>query len=128
VTQGLCQTPGLAHVHQETLRTVEDYVERQIVPVAQEFEHADKYQEDIVDGLGELGMFGTMIPEASHANRRRHVRYSEVDHWPRPAEGLFVMGSLLVSQVLEGQRGACYLGAKACIGNGLGYREVSDGA
>merc|ERR1712000_250806 len=47
----------------EILKAVRVFVDEQIIPVAQELEHADEYPTEIVEGLKELGVFGLMIPE-----------------------------------------------------------------
>ncbi|MDA3630731.1 acyl-CoA dehydrogenase family protein [Saccharopolyspora sp. WRP15-2] len=60
----LAQTAGLTDVQQEILSTVRDFVNKEIIPHAQELEHADTYPADIVDGMKEMGLFGLMIPEA----------------------------------------------------------------
>src|SRR5688500_11764484 len=59
----LCETEGLTDIQQEIVRTVRDFVEREILPVATELEHADEYPAEIVEGLKELGVFGLTIPE-----------------------------------------------------------------
>jgi alkylation response protein AidB-like acyl-CoA dehydrogenase len=59
----LCQTDGLTDDQTEILKAVRDFVEREILPVATELEHADEYPTEIVEGLKELGLFGLMIPE-----------------------------------------------------------------
>ncbi len=59
----LAQTEGLTDVQQEILAAVRDFVDNEIIPVAQELEHADEYPTKIVEGLKELGVFGLMIPE-----------------------------------------------------------------
>src|SRR5881227_1843197 len=59
----LCQTDGLTDDQTEILKAVRDFVEREILPVATELEHADEYPTKIVEGLKELGVFGLMIPE-----------------------------------------------------------------
>src|SRR5687768_2585594 len=59
----LCETEGLTDIQQEIVRTVRDFVEREILPVATELEHKDEYPTEIVEGLKELGLFGLMIPE-----------------------------------------------------------------
>jgi alkylation response protein AidB-like acyl-CoA dehydrogenase len=59
----LCETEGLTDIQQEILRTVRDFVEREIIPVATELEHKDEYPTEIVEGLKGLGLFGLMIPE-----------------------------------------------------------------
>ena len=42
---------------------VKEFVDEQIIPVAQELEHADEYPQKIVDQMKEMGIFGLMIPE-----------------------------------------------------------------
>jgi alkylation response protein AidB-like acyl-CoA dehydrogenase len=59
----LCRTDGLTDDQVEILKAVRTFVDEQIIPVAQELEHADEYPQEIVDGLKELGVFGLMIPE-----------------------------------------------------------------
>ena len=45
---------------QDTLRS---FVEREIIPVAQEWEATDRYPTEIVETMKELGLFGITIPE-----------------------------------------------------------------
>jgi len=59
----LAQTENLTDVQQEILRTVADFVEKEILPNAQELEHGDIYPQEIVDGMKEMGLFGLTIPE-----------------------------------------------------------------
>jgi alkylation response protein AidB-like acyl-CoA dehydrogenase len=59
----LAQTADLTDIQQEILSTVRTFVDKEIIPHAQELEHADEYPQEIVDGLKELGIFGLMIPE-----------------------------------------------------------------
>ena len=59
----LCQTDGLTDDQTEILKAVRSFVEREILPVATELEHADEYPTKIVEGLKELGIFGLTIPE-----------------------------------------------------------------
>ena len=59
----LCQTEGLNEDQVEILKAVRQFVDEQIIPVAQELEHADEYPTDIIEGLKELGVFGLTIPE-----------------------------------------------------------------
>jgi len=59
----LCQTEGLTDLQQEIVKSVRQFVEARILPVATELEHADEYPQEIVDGLKELGVFGLTIPE-----------------------------------------------------------------
>jgi alkylation response protein AidB-like acyl-CoA dehydrogenase len=59
----LAQTPGLTDVQQEILRTVKEFVDKEILPHANELEHADEYPEAIVEGMKEMGLFGLTIGE-----------------------------------------------------------------
>ncbi|MFD6450114.1 acyl-CoA dehydrogenase family protein [Nocardia sp. NPDC060220] len=59
----LGQTHGLTEVQTEILATVRTFVDKEIIPVAQELEHTDTYPQDIVDRMAEMGLFGLMIPE-----------------------------------------------------------------
>jgi len=59
----LAQTEGLTDVQVEILAAVRDFVNNEIIPVANELEHADEYPTKIVEGLKDLGVFGLMIPE-----------------------------------------------------------------
>ncbi|KQW48455.1 acyl-CoA dehydrogenase [Nocardioides sp. Root1257] len=59
----LCETDGLSDDQAEIIKAVRSFVEKEILPVATELEHADEYPQEIVDGLKELGIFGLMIPE-----------------------------------------------------------------
>ncbi|MGQ0464761.1 MAG: acyl-CoA dehydrogenase family protein [Sporichthyaceae bacterium] len=59
----LAQTENLTDVQQEILRTVKDFVDKEIIPVAQHLEHTDTYPTDIVEGMKQLGLFGITIPE-----------------------------------------------------------------
>ncbi|MBP7972242.1 MAG: acyl-CoA dehydrogenase family protein [Candidatus Nanopelagicales bacterium] len=59
----LAQTEGLNEVQIEILNAVHEFTEKEIIPVAQQLEHADEYPTDIVEGMKEMGIFGLMIPE-----------------------------------------------------------------
>ncbi|MHC3004063.1 acyl-CoA dehydrogenase family protein [Gordonia sp. GN26] len=59
----LAQTLGLTEIQTEIVANVRSFVDKQIIPNAQELEHADEYPQAIVDGMSEMGLFGLMIPE-----------------------------------------------------------------
>jgi len=59
----LAQTEGLTDIQEEILKTVRDFVDNEIIPVATALEHADEYPTKIVEGMQEMGLFGLMIPE-----------------------------------------------------------------
>ena len=59
----LAQTEGLTDVQQEILAAVREFVDNEIIPVANTLEHADEYPTKIVEQMQEMGIFGLMIPE-----------------------------------------------------------------
>jgi alkylation response protein AidB-like acyl-CoA dehydrogenase len=59
----LAQTIGLTETQTEILAAVRQFVDKEIIPNAQELEHSDTYPQHIVDQMKELGLFGLMIPE-----------------------------------------------------------------
>ena len=52
--------PALAD---ELVATVRRFVEKEVLPVVSDLEHADAYPDDLVAGLRDLGLFGATIPE-----------------------------------------------------------------
>lgn len=59
----LAETLGLTEFQTEIIATVRQFVDREIIPNAQELERTDTYPQDIVDQMREMGLFGLMIPE-----------------------------------------------------------------
>ena len=59
----LAQTEDLTEIQSEILNAVREFVDKEIIPVAQELEHADEYPTAIVEQMKEMGIFGLMIPE-----------------------------------------------------------------
>lgn len=59
----LAQTDGLTDLQTEILRTVHDFVDKEILPHATDLEHKDEFPDAIVEGMKEMGLFGLMIPE-----------------------------------------------------------------
>src|SRR5688572_19967055 len=53
----------LTDVQKEIVATVRDFVEKEVIPVANELEHRDEYPEVIVEKMKEIGLFGLKIPE-----------------------------------------------------------------
>jgi alkylation response protein AidB-like acyl-CoA dehydrogenase len=50
-------------VRLEIVGTVRRFVEREVVPAAPALEHADRFPDEIVEQMRELGLFGVTIPE-----------------------------------------------------------------
>ena len=59
----IAQTLGLTEFQTEIVSTVRQFVDKEVIPNAQELEHADTYPQGIVDQMREMGLFGLMIPE-----------------------------------------------------------------
>lgn len=45
------------------VKTVRDFVDKQVRPVVRELEHANTYPADLIDTMKEIGIFGLTIPE-----------------------------------------------------------------
>ncbi len=48
---------------QEIVAAVREWVEREVYPVASDYEHADEYPEPLVEDMKRMGLFGVTIPE-----------------------------------------------------------------
>ncbi len=48
---------------QAIVEMVRDFVDKEIIPNAEEYDHEDKFPEPIVEQMKELGLFGVTIPE-----------------------------------------------------------------
>ena len=53
-----------ADVRREIIETVRRFVAREVIPVASDLEHEDRYPTEIVEQMRALGLFGVTIPEA----------------------------------------------------------------
>lgn len=51
-------------MQKHVLETVKEFAEREIKPIAREYEHKDQYPFHIVERMKELGLFGLTISEA----------------------------------------------------------------
>jgi alkylation response protein AidB-like acyl-CoA dehydrogenase len=50
------------------VRTVRDFVDKEVKPVVRELEHADTYPEQLIERMKELGVYGLAIPEEYGGN------------------------------------------------------------
>ncbi len=55
--------PTDPEIRDELVATVRRFVEKDVLPVASDLEHADEFPEDLVATMRELGLFGVTIPE-----------------------------------------------------------------
>jgi len=53
----------LSELQQEIVSTVRTFVQNEVIPVADDMEHADEYPEKIVEQMKEMGLFGITVPE-----------------------------------------------------------------
>jgi alkylation response protein AidB-like acyl-CoA dehydrogenase len=53
----------LTDEQRDIIATVRDFVETEVIPVADELEHRDEYPEVIVEQMKEMGLFGLTAPE-----------------------------------------------------------------
>lgn len=51
-------------VAREIVSNVGVWVDREVIPVASQFEHADEFPDPLVKGMADMGLFGIKIPEA----------------------------------------------------------------
>ena len=54
---------GLKDAEQQIVSLVADFVDREVRPVASQFERRDEYPEALIEHMKELGVFGLAIPE-----------------------------------------------------------------
>ncbi|MGW4340693.1 acyl-CoA dehydrogenase family protein [Rhodococcus koreensis] len=59
----LAQTAGLTDTQGEIVSAVREFVDKAVIPQAQELEHSDTYPTAIVEQMKEMGLFGLTIPE-----------------------------------------------------------------
>ncbi|MCA9854788.1 MAG: acyl-CoA dehydrogenase family protein, partial [Dehalococcoidia bacterium] len=48
----------------EIVSNVGVWVDKEVVPVASDYEHEDAFPQPLVDGMANLGLFGIKVPEA----------------------------------------------------------------
>src|SRR5205085_604953 len=53
----------LSDEQRDIIATVRDFVDTEVIPVADELEHRDEYPEKIVEQMKEMGLFGLTAPE-----------------------------------------------------------------
>ena len=108
----LAQTEGLTEEQQAILEAVREFVDNEVIPVANELEHADEYPQKIVDGLKEMGVFGLMIPEEYGGLGESLLTYSlvveEIARGWMPVSGVinthFIVSYMLVQHGTEEQK------------------------
>ncbi|MEX5638187.1 acyl-CoA dehydrogenase family protein, partial [Parafrankia sp. FMc2] len=59
----IAQTDGLTEVQTDILAAVRSFVDKEILPHANELERKDEFPDAIVEAMKEMGLFGITIPE-----------------------------------------------------------------
>jgi alkylation response protein AidB-like acyl-CoA dehydrogenase len=68
----------LSNDQEHIIQTVRAFVDREVIPVASEFEHRDEYPAALVERMKELGIFGANIPEEYGGLDLDYVTYAAV--------------------------------------------------
>ena len=136
----LAQTLGLTEFQTEIVSTVRQFVDKEVIPTAQELEHADTYPQAIVDAMREIGIAGAQVHRgdsqrreprhigpavlrAEASARGRHERRGRRVPQPRQGAGRGI-GDLQPDPAV-GQVGAEHLGAHAGGARGPGAAAAS---
>ena len=56
-------TSTLSVEEEAIIKTVRDFVDKQVRPVVRELEHSNTYPEDLIEQMKEMGIYGLAIPE-----------------------------------------------------------------
>ena len=59
-------------------RTVREFVDREVIPVASEMEHRDEYPDALVETMKTLGLFGLNVPEEYGGNEVDYTTFAIV--------------------------------------------------
>src|ERR1700734_951023 len=62
-TEGAMPVSGLSAEERAVVRTVAEFVDRDVRPVVRDLEHANTYPEKLIGQMKALGIFGLAIPE-----------------------------------------------------------------
>ena len=68
------------------LRTVRDFVDREVIPVASAMEHRGEYPHALPDEMAKLGLFGLNIPEEYGGTEVDYVTFARI-LWSFRADG-----------------------------------------
>ena len=73
----------LTEEQKDIIRTVRDFVDTEVIPVADDLEHRDEFPEKIVEQMKELGLFGLTAPEEYGGAGLDLMTYALVGEGPR---------------------------------------------
>ena len=108
----LAQTEGLTDIQRQIIDTVREFVDREVIPHAQQLEHADEYPQKIVDSMCEMGLFGLTIPEEYGGSGESLLTYAlaveEISRGWMSVSGIinthFIVAHLLLQHGTEDQK------------------------
>ena len=63
-------------VQRQVQRTIREFVDKEVIPVASDYEHKDEYPHPLVDRIKELGLFGFLIGEEYGGSGMDYVSYA----------------------------------------------------
>ena len=66
----------LSEAQQQLQATMRRFVEREVIPVASEYEHADAYPEPLVKQMADMGLFGCILPSEYGGMGLDYVSYA----------------------------------------------------
>ncbi len=66
----------LNEVQRQVQRTIREFVDKEVIPVASDYEHKDEYPHPLVDRIKELGLFGFLIGEGYGGSGMDYVSYA----------------------------------------------------
>lgn len=69
------KTPYLTPEHEMLRRTVRDFAEREIKPVARELDKKEEFSIELTRKLGEIGLFGIFVPEEYGGHGMDYMSY-----------------------------------------------------
>src|SRR5580658_7332065 len=72
------EVTGISEEQRLILRTVREFVDREVIPVASAMEHRDEYPHALADQMAKLGLFGLNIPEEYGGTEVDYVTFARI--------------------------------------------------
>src|SRR5215469_16635677 len=71
-------SPDASEEQRLILRTVREFVDREVIPVASEMEHRGEYPHALASQMAKMGLFGLNIPEAYGGTEVDYVTFARI--------------------------------------------------
>ncbi|MEE8303837.1 MAG: acyl-CoA dehydrogenase family protein [Candidatus Tectomicrobia bacterium] len=94
---------------QQLQDTMRRFVEREVIPVASDYEHADAYPDPIVKQMAEMGLFGCILPEAYGGQGVDYISYAIICE--ELSRGWMSLAGILNSHLMMGLM-TCWYGSE----------------